>query len=83
MMMDKKIINKISKTVYQQFPEMQGSQPRVRSNYGPQAKSIKTKPTVLLTYRTMAKNPNGQKIPRQVRVVANEKGKILRISTSR
>lgn len=82
--MDKKVVSKISKSVYQQFPEMKGSRPKVENNNQPRAKSMKNGPnTFLLTFRTVAKDPTGRKIPRQVRVIANEKGKILRLSTSR
>lgn len=82
--MDKRAISKISKSVYQQFPEMKGTHPRVENNNQPRAKSLKNLPTTfLLTFKAVAKDPTGRKIPRQVRVVANEKGKILRLSTSR
>jgi len=81
--MDKQIIDKISKQVYRKFPEMQGSKPSVEKNYGPQPKSPGGTSKHLLVYSTVAKRPNGSSIPRRVRVVADNKGKIIRISTSR
>ena len=79
--MNQKIVNQISKAVYKQFPEVRGSRPKVREQ--PQAKAMKMEPSYVLTYRTVAKVANGQRFPRQVRVVASPKGKIIRISTSR
>ncbi len=81
--MDTKYIKKITHSVIKQFPEMKGHPPRVERNNGYQAKSTSTSSTFLLTYSAVATNPNGQKIPRRVRVVASAKGHILKISTSR
>jgi len=82
--MEKNVINKISDSVYQKFPDMKGSQLKIEENKRPGAKSINPKDeTFLLTYKSTAKDPLGRKIPRWVRVIANTKGKILRISTSR
>ena len=79
--MNQKIINQISKSVYKQFPEVRGTRPKIKQQ--PQAKALKVDPNYVLTYRTMASLGNGKRIPRQVRVVANRNGKIIRISTSR
>lgn len=79
--MNQKIVNQISKTVYKQFPEVRGSRPRVMEQ--PQPKSMNTESSYILTYRTITRVPSGKRFPRQVRVVANPHGKILRVSTSR
>lgn len=77
--MDPKLINKISKTVYQKFPEMLGSKPKVQ-----QPKSMEAKPgTMILIYHSMSTDLHGHTIPRHVRVVSDAKGNIIRISTSR
>lgn len=81
--MNQRLIKKVSKTVYQQFPEMKGCSPRIEQNQKAQAKSLRQKPIFLLVYKTISLDPLGRKIPRQVRVTANDRGKILRISTSR
>lgn len=79
--MNQKIINQISKTVYKKFPEIRGSRPKVKQQ--PHAKTLNVDPNYVLTYRTITSLENGNRLPRQVRVVANRNGKIIRISTSR
>jgi len=81
--MDSKAIKVINKTVYRRFPEMIGASPRVQANSAAQPKGLFSVPTYVLTYQGRGANPNGRVIHRQVRVIANDKGKILRISTSR
>ncbi|HKJ26190.1 MAG TPA: hypothetical protein VJ965_01010 [Anaerolineales bacterium] len=77
-MMEKDAVQKVSKRVYRQFPEMQGTRPKVK-----QSKMAAKDENYILTFNTTAKGPGGRAIPRFVRVVANAKGKIIRISTSR
>ena len=81
MVMDQKTIKSISSMVSRQFPEVAGKKPSVKKRPG--AKSVSVQETFLLVYRGMGVNPAGKTIPRQVRVVANSKGKILKITTSR
>ncbi len=81
--MDPKFIKSISNQVYRRFPDLEGSKPRVRLQSAPQAKSVPTPQKYLLTYRGEAKSPNGNTIHRLVRVIADTKGKILKITTSR
>jgi hypothetical protein len=81
--MDNKTIARISKNVERSFPGIQWSQPRVHANQAPHAKSLQSLPTYLLIFSGTAQQANGRRIPRQVRVVANAKGQILRMSTSR
>lgn len=73
--MDKAKIEKISRKVQRQFPEMKGVQPAVRqSGNGEQ---------FVLTYKSTAELPGGRSIPRLVRVTADEQGHVLRMSTSK
>jgi hypothetical protein len=84
-MMDPKLVQSISNRVYKKFPEIAGKKPQVRKQRtnGSLAKSAKPSANYLLTFRGIGKGPGGRKIPRLVRVVANTRGKILKISTSR
>jgi len=75
--MDRQAISKVSKNVYRSFPELEGKSPQVRTQKSPGGD------TYILVYKGSAERPNGTKIPRNVRVVANGEGKILRMSTSR
>ena len=81
--MDPKFIKSISNQVYRRFPELDGSAPKVQLQSVPQAKSISSSAKYLLTYRGKAKSPDGKTIHRLVRVIADAKGKILKITTSR
>jgi len=72
--------------IHRRFPEFAGSQPRVRLQKAPQPVPEKLGQTYLLTfYKTVGavKGSEGKSIPRWMRVVINERGKILKITTSR
>ena len=75
-MMKRDLINTISQEVYRRFPDLAGVRPKVKlQRSSPQS--------FLLTFQSRATLPGGKSLPRLVRVVANEQGKILKISTSR
>ncbi|HEY9077449.1 MAG TPA: hypothetical protein VIO61_13035 [Anaerolineaceae bacterium] len=71
--MDQHLINQICDQIYRQYPEVSGKKPKVQSRPGSQ---------VLLIFQATAIAANGQKIPRTVRVIALENGKISKITTS-
>jgi hypothetical protein len=79
--MDQSAIEKLNRQVCRQFPELSGVRPSVRN----QSKSAKTKgeKRYLLTYKGSAALPGGRKMKRIVRVVSDQHGHILRISTSK
>jgi len=84
--MDPKILKTVVAQVQRRFPEFAGSQPKVRQQSTPQAKSASASPTYLLTFHSTAKvvsNDGSKTMPRWVRVVVSEKGKIIKITTSR
>lgn len=72
--MDNASINKVNKHVYRQFPELNGKSPNVQSYAGSK---------YLLLYKGSSKTVDGKTINRTIRVVADEKGKILKLTTSR
>jgi hypothetical protein len=76
--MDKSTIAKLTKQVSKKFPEMEGVRPSLKracdSNHGPKYE---------LTYKGSAELPGGKKMKRVVRVIADDKGRILRMSTSK
>lgn len=77
--MDSKVVERISKKVYSRFPDLKGKKPKIK-----QSKTISADTAnYILTYNTMAKDIRGNKFPRHVRVVANDRGKIIKMSTSR
>jgi hypothetical protein len=80
--MDSSQIKSISQDVYRRFPEFAGIQPKVQKQ-APPSKASGGPQTFLLTYKGQANLPDQKTLPRWVRVVANEQGKIIKITTSR
>lgn len=76
-MLQSKLIDKISQEVYQKHPDLKGVEPKITPREG--EKSSDT----LLVYQKKVSGPSGKKINRIVRAVADEKGKIKKISTSK
>ena len=79
--MDPKILKSVSAQIYRQFPEMAGVQPKARLQAA--SASRPESQTYLITFNTQVRLGTGQSMPRWVRVVVNEKGKVLKITTSR
>ena len=77
--MNRDAIDKINRKVSKQFPELKSVRPSVRS----QSKSTNKLQKFTLTYKGKAALPNGRTISRIVRVVADENGKVIRMSTSK
>ena len=80
--MDKEIVTSINKKVYRRFPELNGKAPKIQSQ-NTHAKNEGSLCTYLLIYSGTVRISGNKTMPRLVRVVVNEKGKILKISTSR
>ena len=78
-------IEAIAQQVYRQFPDIKGALPTVQNQLA--AKASKTPgaqaPHFLLTFKGRGQGPGGHSIVRIVRVVADERGKVLKISTSK
>jgi hypothetical protein len=82
--MDPSIIKNISSQIYRQFPEMDGVQPKARLQPAPESNGDRPRmQTYLITFNTQVRLETGKSMPRWVRVVVNEKGKVLKITTSR
>jgi len=85
--MDLKLLQTVSQEIYRRFPELNGRRPRVqairsgqgRSNVG----SIPADAKHLLVFSGRAATSTGKHMPFIIRVVVNEQGKILKISSSR
>lgn len=72
--MDQQTIEKICTKVSRRFPETQKKKPKVK----PYADNLS-----LLIFDFKAATPDGNSIPRTVRVIADDGGKIIKITTSR
>jgi hypothetical protein len=72
MALDSSTVEKISQRVYREYPEMRGARPSVASS----GKGY------TLVYKATAQTPAGP-LARVVRVLADERGKVTRLSTSK
>lgn len=85
--MDPKVIQTISQEVYRRFPDLRGRRPRVQAVKPGQSHSAGLTSTqgarYLLVFAGRVATSTGHLLPYNVRVVVNEQGKILKISTSR
>jgi hypothetical protein len=72
MTMDNSAVEKINQRVYREYPEMRGTRPSV----------TRDGPHCTLVYKTRVQTPAGP-LARVVRVVADEHGRVVRISTSK
>lgn len=73
-------IDSIAKQVYRQFPEVKGAAPAIASM---SAKTPGAAERFVLTFKGKGTSPGGRTIPRIVRVVADPRGAVLKMSTSR
>lgn len=83
--MNARTLNSIAQQIHHRFPEVAGQQPSVRAQAGVRSQANAKAPgraTYLLTFKSRAKSA-GPLLPRTVRVVADESGHILKITTSR
>ncbi len=81
--MDKEQIQSISNVIYRRFPEFAGTRPTVKPQKMASVIPGDSTGTYLLTFQKKASLPGNKTLSRWVRVVANEQGKILKITTSR
>jgi hypothetical protein len=72
-----KWIDKISEEVYRKHPDFKGVKPKVAPREGEESSDT------LLIYQKKVSGPGGKSINRIVRAVADESGKIKKISTSK
>jgi len=84
--MEAKVLKSVTSQVYKRFPEFAGCKPKVRQRNSAQPKSASNSSTYLLTFQSSARvttSSGSKQIPRWVRVVVSDKGKILKVTTSR
>ena len=79
-------VKSISANVYRKFPELKGVIPSVTKQSIPNTKTL-SKPnhtsTYLLTYKGVVSMPGGHTMHKIVRVVANNKGQVLKMTLSK
>lgn len=84
--MDPKLLKKTIAQIHKQYPEFAGCQPKVRKQ-SPSEKAASVHPqTFLLTFShtgNVQSQSGSRSISRYLRVVVNEQGKIIKVTTSR
>jgi hypothetical protein len=75
---NRETVARVSREVSRKFPEMDGVRPTIR----PQGES-RGQSQFLLIFKGRAELPGGRSMNRIVRVVCDEAGRIVRLSTSR
>ena len=75
-------VDAIARQVYRQFPEVRDARPAVQSQPGAKALDA-SGDRFVLTFKGHGQGASGKSIARIVRVIADERGKILKLSTSR
>jgi hypothetical protein len=75
--MDAEILSKVCAQVYSKYPEVNGIRPKVHA----QAKVGGT--NHLLIFAGNAKSSSGKVLPRVLRVVVSDDGKIIKVTTSK
>ncbi len=69
-------IDMICSQVYNQFPDLKGVKPQMQKMTGPGSGNI------LVIFKGSSKTASGKSLPRVVRVVATETGKVIKMTTS-
>jgi hypothetical protein len=85
-LLNPKIIKNISDQVYRRFPEVAGVKPTIKKQPGGKNKSGKSENGsfhILLTFRGSVDVGDGKRMVRLVRVVVDNRGDILKMTTSR
>jgi hypothetical protein len=85
--MDSKVLQTVSQEIYRRFPELHGRRPRVQAVKPGQGRAdggtMPAEAKHLLVFSGRAATTTGKQMPFIVRVVINDQGKILKISSSR
>lgn len=74
-------VESLKKQVYRRFPEFTGVRPKIKPF--PRTESSKGPATYQLTFRLDTQVANGRRLVRWLRVIADDGGKIIKITTSK
>lgn len=77
------IIKSVTNQIYKKYPEFAGVAPKVRRQVIPKGSNAVNQSIFLFTFNTTAHTDDHVVIPRSIRVTVNEKGKIIKITSSR
>jgi hypothetical protein len=77
------IIKSVTNQIQKKYPEFAGVAPKVRRQPLPKGAESTNQTLYLFTFNVSAQAADNVTIPRSVRVTVNDKGKIIKITTSR
>jgi hypothetical protein len=77
------IIKSVTNQIHKKYPEFSGVAPKIRRQPLPKGSAASDQTLYLFTFNVSAHAVNNITIPRSVRVTVNDKGKIIKITTSR
>lgn len=77
------IIKSVTNQIHKKYPEFAGVAPKVRRQPLPKGSAAADQTFFLFTFNVSAQAANNVTIPRSVRVTVNDKGKIIKVTTSR
>lgn len=77
------IIKSVTNQIHKKFPEFAGVAPRVRRQSLPKGSNTAYQSIFLFTFNTSVHADDHVVIPRSLKVTVNEKGKIIKITSSR
>ena len=80
---DPSLVQAVNREIYRRFPEVEGRKPRVQLHVHPSSERADKPLTFLLIYHGKITISESKTLPCWVRAVVDEKGKILKITTSR
>lgn len=80
---DKTMIQSVNREIYRRFPAVDGVKPKVQKRPKLPNKDAKLAPAFLLIYESTVKLPANKRLPMWIRAYVDERGKILKVTTSR
>jgi hypothetical protein len=81
--MEKPAFDRLVQEIYRRFPQVRGCMPRIQTCPPAKNRSLVRLPAYLLVFQSHATTTTGKTLPFYLRVVVDEQGKILKITTSR
>lgn len=75
-------VRAVNQKVYRRFPALKGKKPKIQVHGAANTSKGPGDKTYLLIYRGHAETANNKTLPVFVRVLANERGKIIQIISS-
>ncbi len=81
--MEPRFVDAVCQQVYTRFPEVNGCAPKIQLQPAGEPGAAKKAPSYLFIFSGKGLTANGKAIARTVRVVVSERGKIVKMTTSR